>query len=116
MLNIALNSESIMLHHPISPSHIPAAFEAQEDRARALAEAADDAFEAAVERAADDMNAVDVFNELCGFDADFLAKLMAAYRARHESRENHAHYLWLLDNAFEDAALLAAEGIARRRA
>ncbi|AIV67635.1 hypothetical protein [Burkholderia pseudomallei] len=101
---------------PITPRRIAALHEHCADRAQQRDEALLEALEVAVERAADDMNAVDVFNELCGFDADVLAKLMAAYRARHESRENHAHYLWLLDNAFEDAALLAAEGIARRRA
>lgn len=103
-----------MLYNPITPASLPRALEAREDRVRDEEELRAEAEEAAVERAAADMDAIDVLNELCEFDADRLSMLMDAYRARHESRENHAHYLWLLDNLFEDAAVIAARGIARR--
>lgn len=104
-----------MLHpHPITPRALPSHVDSYADRVQAEADARADAEEAAIERAAADMDAIDVLNELCEFDADRLSMLMDAYRARHESRENHAHYLWLLDNLFEDAAVIAARGIARR--
>ncbi|SMG01045.1 hypothetical protein BSIN_4031 [Burkholderia singularis] len=74
-----------------------------------------EAFHAAVDRVTEDMDASDVLAEACEFDDARLTKLMNAYRARHDSKENHAYYLWLLDNLFEDAAIRAAEGIARRR-
>lgn len=98
-----------------NPQVLPARVEARDDRILAQQEATDDALEAAIKRAAEDMDMRDVFNELCELDPNRLALLMLAYRERHNSADERAYYLWLLDDLFDTAAVKAAEGIARRR-
>lgn len=95
------------------PATTAARIEARDDHLLAQQESADAAFEAALERAAEDMAARDVFTELCEFDAERLAKLMDAYRERNRNKDHHRWYLWELENLFEDGANQAARSMAR---
>ncbi|AYY96924.1 hypothetical protein EGY19_05300 [Burkholderia multivorans] len=82
--------------------------EAHFERQQALLDDAQDAAEAALERAAAVVKLDDVLEALAGLNESEQQKIVDAYR----DTADRAHFQWLLMTAFEDAFSTAAKRIA----